>query len=134
MADYVRATKTERVPGGKESLAVGHWLDGFLTNPPRFGESVRVLRLVTNGRTALGAFGTTGVVEVRPGEFRTQNSVYQLRALPTPAKVTLSAEEYQAALARAEMLMDAAAGTFEEAELEAWAQLIEIYEAGEIND
>ena len=134
VADYVRVMKIARVPRGEGSLAVGHWLEGFLINPPRLSGSVRDLRLVTNGRTALGWFATTGVVEVRPGAFRTRNSVYELRVLPTPARIALTEEEYQVALARAATLMDTAPGPYEEAELEAWTQLIEKHEEDEIKD
>jgi len=132
VTDYVRITRIARVPGRRESLAVGHWLEGFLINPPRFSESVRVLRLVTNGRTALGWFATTGVVELRPGAFRTRNSVYELRVLPIPARLALTEEEYKVTLARAATLLDTAPGPYEEAELEAWTQLIEKHEEDEI--
>ncbi len=134
VADYVRVMKTARVPGGEESLAVGHWLEGLLINPPHCGEPVRVLRLVTNGRKALGVFRTTCVVDMRPGAFRTRNSLYELRAQTIPARITLSEEEYKVALARAETLMAAAPGTHDEAEFEAWTLLIEKYEAGDIKD
>ena len=124
--------KIARVPGGKGSLAVGHWLERFLITPPRFSESVRVLRLVTNWRKALGLFASTCVVDLLPGSFRTRNSVYELRGLPTPARIALTEEEYQVALARAATLMDTALGPYEEAELEAWTQLIEKHEEDEI--
>jgi hypothetical protein len=88
--------------------------------------------LVTNGRTALGWFAATGVVELRPGAFQTRNSRYELRALPTPARIALTEEEYKVALARTATLMDTAPGPYEEAELEAWTQLIEKHQADEI--
>ena len=58
--------------------------------------------------------------------------MYELRVLPIPARLALTEEEDKVALARAATLLDTAPGPYEEAELEAWTQLIEKHEEDEI--
>lgn len=67
------------------SLPVGYTVVGWLVQPPRVGEPVRILRFARDGMIILGLFASSEVLAIpREGEFTTLNSVYYWQEIAAP--------------------------------------------------
>lgn len=60
------------------SLPIDYWVEGYLLNEPKVGESVVVQRISRNGQTIAGIMQTSLLTELFEGGFKTLNSVYKL--------------------------------------------------------
>lgn len=65
------------------SLPLEYTVEGTLLAEIAVGKSVHVLREKRNGVEALGEFVTSPVTEVTKTQFKTRNSVYNYKMLPS---------------------------------------------------
>ena len=80
----VRLTKLRTCIGGPsiDSVAVNHWVAGFVAHEPAVGEPLVIARFLTNDRLAPGTFCTSPVAELNLPFIVTQNnSLYRLELL-----------------------------------------------------
>lgn len=76
-----------------QSFPVGYTMEGWLICHPELDERVVLLRRKRDGLVSLGVFRSTRVTKVEEGYFWTQNSVYRIEILPSPAQSELRADD-----------------------------------------
>ncbi len=65
------------------SFPVSYWIEGWLIEPPRIGETVKVLRTSKNGVAIPGIFNSSQVTAIpSDDEFHTLNSIYRWHDVP----------------------------------------------------
>ena len=63
------------------SLPVDYWVEGYLINPPKIGESVKIEREIRNGEKVYGFMVTSPVTKIDGDFFETLNSIYKIEYL-----------------------------------------------------
>jgi hypothetical protein len=63
------------------SIPIDYWVEGFLINPLKVGESAMIQRTVRNGVEVSGFMTTSEIIEINGDIFETLNSIYKIEYL-----------------------------------------------------
>jgi len=75
------------------SLPGGYSMEGWLICHPELDERVVLLRRKRNDLICLGVFRSTRVTKIEEGYFWTQNSIYRIEIIDSPAQSELRADD-----------------------------------------
>lgn len=65
----------------KTSIPIDYWVEGYLVDPIKVGESAVINRTVRNGEKAYGLMCTSKILEINGDIFETLNSIYKIEYL-----------------------------------------------------
>lgn len=63
------------------SIPTDYWVEGYLINPLKIGESVMIQRIIRNGEEVSGFMTTSEIIEINGDIFETLNSIYKIEYL-----------------------------------------------------